>query len=59
VSPEWKSQVGEGTSVSWPNGVGGKGNPGVAALVQQVDGAIGYVEYAYVTETDLISDLLT
>ncbi len=54
VSPDWKSKVGEGTSVNWPNGVGGKGNPGVASYVQQVDGAIGYVEYAYVIENKLI-----
>jgi phosphate transport system substrate-binding protein len=53
VSPEWKSKVGEGTVVNWPNGVGGKGNPGVAAVVQQVDGAIGYVEYAYVIQNNL------
>jgi len=54
VSPDWKSKVGDGTSVNWPNGVGGKGNPGVASYVQQVDGAIGYVEYAYVIENKLI-----
>jgi phosphate transport system substrate-binding protein len=54
ISPEWKSKVGEGTAVNWPNGVGGKGNPGVASYVQQVDGAIGYVEYAYVMENNLI-----
>jgi phosphate transport system substrate-binding protein len=54
VSPDWKSRVGEGTSVNWPNGVGGKGNPGVASYVQQVDGAIGYVEYAYVIQNKLI-----
>lgn len=53
VSPDWKSKVGEGTAVNWPNGVGGKGNPGVASYVQQVDGAIGYVEYAYVMENHL------
>ena len=47
VSPEWKEKVGEGTSVNWPTGVGGKGNEGVAAYVQRIDGAIGYVEYAY------------
>jgi phosphate transport system substrate-binding protein len=61
VSPDWKSKVGEGASVNWPNGVGGKGNPGVASYVQQLDGAIGYVEYAYVMEnkliyTDLVND---
>jgi len=53
VSPEWKTKIGEGTAVNWPNGVGGKGNPGVASYVQQVDGAIGYVEYAYVIENKL------
>jgi len=47
VSPEWKEKVGEGTAVNWPTGVGGKGNEGVAAYVQRIDGAIGYVEYAY------------
>ncbi len=47
VSPEWKSKVGEGTSVSWPLGVGGKGNEGVAAYVKQIKGSIGYVELAY------------
>ena len=53
VSAEWKSKVGEGASINWPNGVGGKGNPGVASHVQQVDGAIGYVEFAYVMEYHL------
>jgi phosphate transport system substrate-binding protein len=47
VSAEWKSKVGEGTAVNWPTGVGGKGNEGVASYVQRIDGAIGYVEYAY------------
>jgi phosphate transport system substrate-binding protein len=47
VSPEWKSSVGAGKEVQWPAGVGGKGNEGVAAMVKQTDGAIGYVEYAY------------
>lgn len=47
VSPEFKSKVGEGTAVSWPTGVGGKGNEGVANFVKQIDGSIGYVEYAY------------
>jgi phosphate transport system substrate-binding protein len=53
VSPDWKSKIGEGTAVNWPGGVGGKGNPGVASYVQQVDGAIGYVEYAYVIQNKL------
>jgi phosphate transport system substrate-binding protein len=47
VSPEWKSKVGSATAVSWPEGVGGKGNEGVAAYVQRIKGSIGYVEYAY------------
>jgi phosphate transport system substrate-binding protein len=47
VSSEWQQKVGEGTAVNWPTGVGGKGNEGVAAYVQRIDGAIGYVEYAY------------
>lgn len=47
VSPEWKTKVGEGTSVRWPAGVGGKGNEGVAAYTKQIKGAIGYVELSY------------
>src|SRR4030095_16798933 len=47
VSPEWKQKVGSSTAVSWPEGVGGKGNEGVAACVQRIKGGIGYVEYAY------------
>lgn len=47
VSPEWKDKVGASTAVSWPEGVGGKGNEGVASYVQRIKGAIGYVEYAY------------
>ena len=54
VSPAWAKQVGDDVSVSWPNGVGGKGNAGVAQYVQQVVGAIGYVEYAYVVENHLV-----
>ncbi|HEY8606326.1 MAG TPA: phosphate ABC transporter substrate-binding protein PstS [Noviherbaspirillum sp.] len=47
VHPEFKSQVGAGTAVKWPTGVGGKGNEGVAANVQRIRNSIGYVEYAY------------
>ena len=47
VSPQWKTAVGEGTSVEWPLGLGGKGNDGVASLVAMVPGAISYLEYAY------------
>jgi phosphate transport system substrate-binding protein len=53
LSPEWASSVGSDTAVSWPNGIGGKGNPGVAASVAQTVGAIGYVEYAYATQNHL------
>jgi phosphate transport system substrate-binding protein len=53
VSPSWKSGPGEGTSVSWPAGVGGKGNEGVAAYVRQLPNSIGYVEYAYVIQNHM------
>jgi phosphate transport system substrate-binding protein len=47
VNAEWKTKVGASTAVAWPEGVGGKGNEGVAAYVQRIKGSIGYVEYAY------------
>jgi phosphate transport system substrate-binding protein len=47
VSPDWASKVGAGKSVNWPVGIGGKGNEGVSATVQQTPGAIGYVELGY------------
>ncbi len=47
VSPDWKAKVGAGAAVSWPEGVGGKGNEGVSAYVQRIKGSIGYIEYAY------------
>ena len=53
VSPEWKSSVGEGTSVQWPAGIGGKGNEGVAAYVKQIKGGIGYVELSYALQNKL------
>ena len=53
VSPEWKDKVGEGTSVAWPTGVGGKGNEGVASYVQRLNGSIGYVEYAYALQNKM------
>jgi phosphate transport system substrate-binding protein len=53
VSPDWKSKVGKGTSVSWPVGLGGKGNAGVAGQVKQTPGAIGYVELAYAHQNKL------
>jgi phosphate transport system substrate-binding protein len=54
VSPEFKSKVGENTSVEWPTGIGGKGNEGVAALASRTTGAVGYVEYAYALQNKLI-----
>lgn len=48
IDPTWKQQVGAGKSVKWPVGTGAKGNEGVAAQLTQVDGALGYVEAAFV-----------
>ncbi len=53
ISSEWQEQVGSGVSVSWPAGVGAKGNEGVSAQVQLVPGVIAYVEFAYAKELDL------
>ena len=53
VSPAWKSGPGEGKTVSWPTGVGGKGNEGVAGYVKQIPNSIGYVEYAYVVQNGM------
>ena len=47
-SPEWKKTVGTGKSVQWPVGVGGKGNSGVAGVIKNQPGAIGYLNYGYV-----------
>jgi phosphate transport system substrate-binding protein len=53
VSPEWKQKVGVATSVNWPVGVGGKGNEGVAGLVKQTPGSIGYVELIYALQNKI------
>jgi len=53
VSPEWKQKVGTGTSVSWPTGIGGKGNEGVTGVVKQTPGALGYVELIYAEQNKL------
>jgi phosphate transport system substrate-binding protein len=53
VNTEWKSKVGEGSTVNWPTGTGGKGNDGVAAFVQRLPGAIGYVEWAYAKQNKM------
>ena len=52
VSTEWASKVGRNTSVNWPVGLGGKGNEGVAGLVKQTPGAIGYVELIYAVQNN-------
>ncbi len=57
-SPEWKSQVGSSTSVSWPVGAGAKGSDGVAATVRQIPGGIGYDESAYAEQNHLTTALL-
>ena len=53
VSPQWKSTVGVATSVNWPAGVGAKGNEGVAGLVRQTPGAVGYVELIYALQNKI------
>lgn len=58
VNPEWKSKVGENTSVNWPGGVGGKGNEGVSQYVQRLPNSIGYVEYAYAKQNKMTYTLL-
>jgi len=57
-APHWASDVGASDSVAWPTGLGGKGNDGVAALVKQTPGAIGYVEYAYAKQNNLTFALM-
>lgn len=58
VSADWKSQVGNSTSVKWPVGLGGKGNEGVYGTVSQNDGSIGYVELAYAVQNKATLNLL-
>ena len=58
ASAEWKQKVGEEASVSWPAGVGGKGNEGVASYVKQIKGSIGYVEYAYALQNKMAFTML-
>lgn len=53
-SPQWAEEVGSGKAVAWPTGVGAKGNSGVAAQIEQVDGSIGYLNYGYVPNSDTI-----
>jgi phosphate transport system substrate-binding protein len=53
VNPEWASKVGKASAVNWPAGLGGKGSEGVAGLVKQTPGAIGYVELAYAVQNHM------
>ena len=53
ISAEWKSKVGTNTSVSWPTGIGGKGNEGVAGQIKQTPGALGYVELIYAIQNKM------
>jgi phosphate transport system substrate-binding protein len=53
VSDEWMSKVGKGSAVNWPAGLGGKGNEGVAGLIKQTPGCIGYIELAYAVQNNM------
>jgi phosphate transport system substrate-binding protein len=53
ISPEWRDGPGKATSVRWPVGLGGKGNEGVAGVIRQMEGAIGYVELIYAIQTKI------
>jgi phosphate transport system substrate-binding protein len=53
ISTDWKNQVGKGTSIKWPVGLGGKGNEGVAGMVRQMQGSIGYVELIYAVQNHI------
>jgi phosphate transport system substrate-binding protein len=53
ASGEWKAKIGMGTSVNWPVGLGGKGNEGVAGLVKQTPGSIGYIELIYAVQNNI------
>jgi phosphate transport system substrate-binding protein len=58
VSPGWKAKFGEGKTIAWNGGIGGKGNEGVAAYVKQLPYSIGYVEYAYVVQNKMAYTLM-
>jgi phosphate transport system substrate-binding protein len=58
VSTDWRAKIGRGKSVNWPVGLGGKGNEGVAGVVKQTPGAIGYVELAYAMQNKMTAAAL-
>jgi phosphate transport system substrate-binding protein len=53
ISADWQGQVGKGTSVKWPVGLGGKGNEGVAGIIRQMQGSIGYIELIYAIQNKI------
>ncbi len=53
ISSDWQGQVGKGTSVKWPVGLGGKGNEGVAGMIRQLPGSVGYVELIYAVQNNI------
>ena len=53
ISSDWQSQAGKGTSVKWPVGLGGKGNEGVAGMIRQMQGSIGYIELIYAIQNKI------
>lgn len=59
VNPEWKAKVGEGATVRWPRGIGGRGNEGVATFVQVLPGAIGYVAWDFTKQNHLSYTAMT
>ena len=59
VNAEWKARVGEGTTVHWPRGIGGRGNEGVATYVQDVPGAIGYVAWDFTKQNHMAYTAMT
>lgn len=59
VNPEWKSRVGEGATVRWPRGIGGRGNEGVATFVQHVPGAIGFVAWDFTKQNHMAYTAMT
>lgn len=58
ISSEWQGQAGKGTSVKWPVGLGGKGNEGVAGLVRQMEGSLGYIELIYAIQNNITYGLV-
>ncbi len=58
ISKEWAKKVGRGKSLNWPTGIGAKGNPGVAGLIRQIPGSIGYVELIYAIQNHMPAALI-